>query len=190
MAIEPTAEQRIQERNSITGVRLLIAADVFIFLGFLFAYVYLRALNSNGLWRPPGVHPSGWLGGATVVALAVGAVCSVVTGRRTRAGGAALGLAGLALAAVLVATVLQGIQTFNPGFSPSYGGGFGSVMVGFTACMLVHLVAASYWGETLAATLWRNGPDLELASSADAFGLFMIFLAVVMAGAFVLFYVV
>lgn len=190
MAIEPTAEQRIQERNSITGVRLLIAADVFIFLGFLFAYIYLRALNSNGLWRPPGVHPSGWLGGATVIALAVAAVCGVLTGRRARVNGAASGLAGLALLAVLVATVLQGIQTFNPGFSPTFAGGFGSVMVGFTACMLIHLLGASYWSETLAATLWRNGPDVELASSADAFGLFMIFLAVVMAGAFILFYLV
>ena len=25
------------------------------FLGFVFAYFYLRSLNNNGLWRPAGV---------------------------------------------------------------------------------------------------------------------------------------
>jgi heme/copper-type cytochrome/quinol oxidase subunit 3 len=190
MTTRDAAPPSFEERNLTIGVRLLIAADVFVFISFLFAYVYLRALNSNGLWRPAHVDPSAALGGATVVLLAVAAVCGVVSSRNVRSGAGAVAPAAGALAAVVVAAVLQGIQTFNPGFSPSYGGGYGSVMVGFSACMLVHLLAAAYWSETLTATLLRSGGDVQLAASADGFGVFMVFLAVVMAGAFVLLYLV
>ena len=44
-------------RALFVGARLFVAADAFFFLGFLFAYLYLRALNSNGLWHPPA-HPT------------------------------------------------------------------------------------------------------------------------------------
>ena len=47
------------DRALFIGARLFVAADAFFFLGFLFAYLYLRALNSNGLWHPPHIHPSG-----------------------------------------------------------------------------------------------------------------------------------
>jgi heme/copper-type cytochrome/quinol oxidase subunit 3 len=188
MALYKSNSSELQERNMFAGVRLFLAADVFVFLAFLFAYVYLRALDSNHMWRPPGVHPSAALGGATLVALAVAAAAAVVSGRQARAGTRAVGPAAIALVGIVVAAVLQFIQTFNPGFSPSYGGGYGSVMIGFTACMFVHLLGATYWSETSLATLWRHGADGETAASAEGFGVFAVFLAVVMAVAFVLIY--
>jgi heme/copper-type cytochrome/quinol oxidase subunit 3 len=190
MALYKSNSSDLQERNMFAGVRLFLAADVFVFLAFLFAYVYLRALNSNHMWRPPGVHPSAALGGATVVALVVAAVAAVVAGRQARAGTSAVALAAVALAGIAVAAVLQGIQTFNPGFSPTYGGGYGSVMLGFTGCMFVHLLGATYWSETSMATMWRHGVDGEMAAAAEAVGVFATFLAVVMAVAFVLIYLV
>ena len=33
-----------------------------IFLGFVFAYFYLRSLNSHGLWRPSNVDPPQTIG--------------------------------------------------------------------------------------------------------------------------------
>jgi heme/copper-type cytochrome/quinol oxidase subunit 3 len=190
MALHKTTSTELQERNTFTGVRLILAADVFIFLAFLFAYVYLRALDSHDMWHPSGIDPSAGLGGATVGALVVAAAAAIMCGRHARAGSGALAPAGLALAAVVVAAVLQGIQTFNPGFSPTYGGGYGSVMIGFSATMFVHLLGAVYWSETLFATLARNGIDGETAASAEAFGVVASFLTVVMAGAFILLYVV
>jgi heme/copper-type cytochrome/quinol oxidase subunit 3 len=191
MSLSKTASpEDVQQRNTFVGVRLLLAADVFIFLAFLFAYVYLRALDTNNMWHPSGVNPSAGLGGATVGALVVAAAAAIMCGRHARAGSGAVAPAGLALAAVIVAAVLQGIQTFNPGFSPSYGGAYGSVMIGFSGCMLVHLLGVGYWAETLFATLARNGIDGESAASAEALGVVASFLTVVMAGAFVLLYLV
>ena len=43
------------DRALFIGARLFVAADAFFFLGFLFAYLYLRALNSkvSGTRRTP-----------------------------------------------------------------------------------------------------------------------------------------
>lgn len=190
MSLHKSTSTELQERNTFTGVRLILAADIFIFLAFLFAYVYLRALDTNNMWHPSGVNPSAGLGGATVGALLVAAAASIMCGRHARSGSGAVAPAGLALAAVIVAAVLQAVQTFNPGFSPTYGGGYGSVMLGFSGCMFVHLLGATYWAETLFATLARNGIDGETAASAEAFGVVAAFLTVVMAGGFVLLYLV
>jgi len=190
MAMYKSISSELQERNTFAGVRLVLAADVFIWLSFLFAYVYLRALDTNNMWHPSGINASGGLGGATVGALVVAAAAAIMCGRHARAGAGAAAPAALALAAVIVAAVLQAVQTFNPGFSPTYGGGYGSVMIGFSAAMFVHLLGAAYWAETLFATLARSGIDGETAASAEAFGVMASFLTVVMAGAFILLYVV
>src|SRR5260370_31422837 len=46
-----------------TGSRLAIGGLTFLFGCFVFAYFYLRSLNSNGRWQGSGfVHPSLWIG--------------------------------------------------------------------------------------------------------------------------------
>ena len=59
--ITPTAEDTadLVARDKSTGGRLFIAAEAFLFMGFVFAYLYLRALNNNGMWNPKGENPSG-----------------------------------------------------------------------------------------------------------------------------------
>src|SRR5690242_21851528 len=63
----------ILARNLQVGARLLAAAEAFAVLAFVFAYFYLRALNSNGDWRPHGVNPSAGIGVALAVCLVVSA---------------------------------------------------------------------------------------------------------------------
>ncbi len=46
-----------RSHNLRLGARLFVAADAFVFLAFLFAYLYLRSLNQHGLWRPPHTSP-------------------------------------------------------------------------------------------------------------------------------------
>ena len=41
--------------NLRLGARLFVAADAFVFLAFLFAYLYLRSQNNNSMWRPDGI---------------------------------------------------------------------------------------------------------------------------------------
>src|SRR5512146_556753 len=46
-------------RNIRVGSRIWGAAQAFFFLAFFFAFLYLRALNTNGLWRGwPHHHPT------------------------------------------------------------------------------------------------------------------------------------
>ena len=54
-----------------TGSRLAIGGLTFLFGCFVFAYFYLRSLNSYGRWQGSGfVHPSLWMG-TTIMLLAV-----------------------------------------------------------------------------------------------------------------------
>jgi len=99
-------------RNLVSAGHLLASATAFFFLSFVFAYFYLRSLNSAGLWKPKGVDTSlAW--GTVVTACWVAAAGLVRLGladhramRRPawRAKGAlalALGTAGLVIVLVI-----------------------------------------------------------------------------------------
>ena len=72
--------------NLTIGVRLLCSATAFLFISFLFAFFYLRAVNSNGLWRPKGVEPVQSWGIAVVVLMILAAVVFDVARRTVVAG--------------------------------------------------------------------------------------------------------
>ena len=185
--------------NLRLGARLFVAADAFVFLAFLFAYLYLRSLNQHGLWRPPHTSPSLALGLVTLLTVVGSAAALVVALRALRAGHPRnwRAGAGVSLALLLIAVVAQGWQLVDPGFSPYHAGAFGSVFVGFTATLFIHLLGATYWLETIVASSGafqreREGvakPSLLYEPSASAYGTFALFLAGVEVVAFVLIYV-
>jgi heme/copper-type cytochrome/quinol oxidase subunit 3 len=190
MAIARPNTDDVHARNLFAGSRLWIAADAFFFLSFLFAYVYLRSLDTNNMWRPPHTDPSTVLGLLTALLMVAAAGGAVVASRWAAAGRPFTLPAAVAAAAVVVAAVIQAVQLVNPGFSPSHGGAYGSVFVGFTAGYFLHLLGAAYWSETVAATAARTPGSPELAADAEGSSAFLVFLAVVMVGAFVLIYLV
>jgi len=181
------AEIQLEARNAGTVARLIVAADVFLWMGFLFAYFYLRTLNSNGDFNPHGQNPSGTMGTISLVVAVLSAAAVAVAGNRIKAAGSTAyrGAAGIGLLLLVVFLVLQGIQLFDPGFAPANGGGFGAVFIGFTAAYVVHLVGGLYWLETL--VVQRGGPA---ASQASSFALVWYFLVAVFAVFWLLFYVV
>jgi heme/copper-type cytochrome/quinol oxidase subunit 3 len=184
--------------NLRLGARLFVAADAFVFLAFLFAYLYLRSVNQHGLWHPPHTSPSLALGIVTLVTVVGSAGALTLALRALRAGKPRnwRAGAGLSLALLLVALVVQGWQLVDPGFSPYHGGAYGSVFVGFTATLFAHLLGATYWLETIVASSGafhreREGvaqPSLLYEPSASAYGTFALFLAGVEVVAFVLLY--
>ncbi|HEY3766931.1 MAG TPA: hypothetical protein VGL44_17335 [Gaiellales bacterium] len=188
--LTPTAGDtlELETRNQSTAGRLFVAADAFLFLGFLFAYLYLRALNNNGMWNPHGQNPSGTMGAVVLVlVVATAAVLHVSAGRMASAGPAAFrGLATVALLLGVAATVLAGSQVFRPGFSPSHSGGFGSVFIGFIAFYFIHLIGGIYWLETQVV----QRPSDVLRASVPPCVLYWWSLAVVIAIFSVLFYLV
>jgi heme/copper-type cytochrome/quinol oxidase subunit 3 len=141
-----------QPRAMWVGARQLCGAAAFFFVSFVFAYFYLRSLDTHGDWKIGSVHPSIGLGVAISVVLAVSAVALRVAATRpdvaVPAGAAALGLA-------LLSVVLQVIEWTTLGFGPA-SGGYASVFIGWTAFYAVFALACAYWIETQVATIWRR----------------------------------
>jgi heme/copper-type cytochrome/quinol oxidase subunit 3 len=143
-------------RNLVSASYLLAGATAFFFIAFVFAYFYLRALDSGGMWKPKGVDTSvGW--GTAVVA------CYVLSALLVR-----LGLSDhralrrpqwrvkglVALLAGVAGLVLQVVAWTQQGFGPA-DGGFASVYFGWTAFLFLFVLGTLLWLEMTLATSFR-----------------------------------
>jgi heme/copper-type cytochrome/quinol oxidase subunit 3 len=153
------------------GARLWASATLFFFFAFLFAYFYLRSLNSNGLFRPKHVHPPQTFGALITVAVVAAAVLLRLgfadhrADRRPawRVKGAA------ALAVLVLAVALQIAEWATQGFGPA-DGGYASVFVGWTGLQALFLLGLLYWLETTLATSirYRGAQNERAAAEAPA----------------------
>jgi heme/copper-type cytochrome/quinol oxidase subunit 3 len=153
--VSPYAElepPEILARNLQVGARVMAAAQSFALLAFVFAYLYLRTLNSNGDWRPKHVNPSAGIGVALIVCLVLCAV-AYFAGVRRLGDGTERGwriAASTALVLGLGAVGLIVAQLASIGFGPT-SGGYASVFVGWHAFYGVNLLLVLVWLETLVA---------------------------------------
>jgi heme/copper-type cytochrome/quinol oxidase subunit 3 len=188
MAVTPYAEPpELERRIQSLGSILLAAATAFFFIAFLFAFLYLRALNSNGLWGAgkPHHHVHASLG------LGIGILVCVLVG--VAAARAALLLpafwlpaTGAALLLGLAAVALQCWQWAHLGFGPG-DGGYASVYLGWTGFFTIFVFGAMYWLETIVATAVRTRAAVaEVAPQLAGFGVFWTVLGLVEIAAFVL----
>ena len=152
-----------QPRAMWVGARQLCGAAAFFFLAFVFAYFYLRSLDTHKDWKIGPVNPSIGLGVAIVVALLLSAAAMRAAATQpeltVRAGAAALVLA-------LLAVLLQVIQWTTLGFGPA-SGGYASVYIGWTAFYAVFTLFCAYWIETQVATHWRRRRHGVLVTPAE-----------------------
>jgi heme/copper-type cytochrome/quinol oxidase subunit 3 len=136
-----------------TGSRLAIGGLTFLFGAFLFAYFYLRSLNSSGLWQGSGfVRPSLWIGTTIMLLAEVSAGVHYIGLQRIKAGRKSTwqitGL--LALGLGLAAVAFQIYQLVDLPFAPG-SSGYASVFAGFYPVFLVVQLAALLWLEILLA---------------------------------------
>jgi heme/copper-type cytochrome/quinol oxidase subunit 3 len=141
-----------QPRAMWVSARQLCGAGAFFFISFVFAYFYLRSLDTHKDWKIGSVNPSTGLGVTILVVLIISAVAMRLASTRPEltvpAGGAAALLA-------LLAIVLQVILWTTLGFGPA-SGGYASVYVGWTAFYTVFMLFCVYWIETQVASVWRR----------------------------------
>jgi heme/copper-type cytochrome/quinol oxidase subunit 3 len=186
--------------NISVGVRLLASATAFVFMSFLFAFLYLRAVNSAGLWRPRSVNPvQGWGIAVLVLVLAASVLWDlarrqVVSGTETRWRRGALLVLGLGVLVI----VAQGLEWATISFRTD-DGGWAAVFWGWTAVFLLFWLGALYWMETLVAQSLRRPPAAAregsagselLRPSADACVVFLYTLAVIQVITYILLYLV
>jgi heme/copper-type cytochrome/quinol oxidase subunit 3 len=140
-----------QPRATWVAVRLFIGSVTFFFLSFVFAYFYLRSIDSNHSWKIGAVNPSLGLGVAIAALFAVSAIVLRLGAKRpTDTLGA--GIAALVLA--VAGIVLQFVEYTTLGFGgPS--GAYASVFIGWTGTYAVFAIGCVYWIETQVAGLWR-----------------------------------
>jgi heme/copper-type cytochrome/quinol oxidase subunit 3 len=157
---EPTATQ---PRNLWVSARLGAGAVAFFNLPFVFAYFYLRSLDTKAHWKIGAVHPSSAMGIAIVVAIALSAALARA-GRphRVQAG-------ALAIVLGLVAVALQCIEYTTVDFGPA-SGGYASVYFGWTAMYAVGVLIAMYWLEVQVATLARAPRGTRVEAELTAGG--------------------
>jgi heme/copper-type cytochrome/quinol oxidase subunit 3 len=135
---------------SWTGVRLAVGAMTFLFGAFIFAFFYLRSLNSHHLWYTASTHPSQPVGVTIMILIVLSAAVQTIALQRIKAGhkGAWLTGATLALLLGLAAVGVQVWQLLNLGFWPG-ASGFASVFVGYNPIYLTIALCAMIWLETL-----------------------------------------
>jgi heme/copper-type cytochrome/quinol oxidase subunit 3 len=136
-----------------TGSRLAMGGLSFLFGSFVFAYFYLRSLNSGGRWHGSGYHAPPMAMGTVIMALVVvsavlqwAALQRIKRGSKTawQAGGLIAFLIGLAAIALQITELLN--LPFFPGSS-----GYASVFVSGYPVLLVIWFCAMIWLETLLA---------------------------------------
>jgi heme/copper-type cytochrome/quinol oxidase subunit 3 len=149
------------------GARLWASATVFFFFAFLFAYFYLRSLNSHGLFRPKHVHPPQTFGALITVAVVAGAIVLrlALADHRADRRPAWRVKGAVALAAFVCALALQIAEWATQGFGPT-DGGYASVFVGWTGLQALFVLGLLYWLETTLATSIRyRGAQNERAAA-------------------------
>jgi heme/copper-type cytochrome/quinol oxidase subunit 3 len=136
-----------------TASRLAVGGLCFLFGAFVFAYFYLRSLNSAGRWQGSGYQPPSMLMGSIIMAaVVVSAGIQYAALQQIKAGRKELWQIGALIALVLGvgAVVLQIIELLFLPFWPG-SSGFSSVFVGFYPVFLTILLAGMIWLETLLA---------------------------------------
>jgi heme/copper-type cytochrome/quinol oxidase subunit 3 len=138
---------------SWTASRLALGGLSFLFGAFVFAYFYLRSVNSHGRWHGSGYHPPSILIGTFIMFMVlVSASVQFIGTQRIKAGhkqewqiwGVAAFVIGLGAVALQIIELL--FLPFWPGSS-----GYSSVFVGFYAVFVVVVLTAMIWLETLLA---------------------------------------
>jgi heme/copper-type cytochrome/quinol oxidase subunit 3 len=134
-----------------TASRLAVGGLTFLFGSLVFAYFYLRSLNSHGRWHGVGfAQPSVAFGTIIIAIVVVSAVIHTLVLQRIKAGNKRAWQAGALVALILglAAVALMIIQLLFLPFWPG-SSGYSSVFVGTYPIYLTVVLAVMIWLETL-----------------------------------------
>jgi hypothetical protein len=157
-AMSPDEEEAVFYHESAlnaswTGVRLAVGGLSFLFGAFVFAFFYLKSLNSHHLWYPAGTlatHPQSGFGVTVMVLVVVSAAVQTLVLQRIKAGAKPIWLGGAVLALLLglAAIVIQIYQLVDLPFWPG-ASGFASVFVGYQPVFVAVAFCVMVWLEIL-----------------------------------------
>jgi heme/copper-type cytochrome/quinol oxidase subunit 3 len=190
-----------------TGARIAMGGMSFLFGAFVFAFFYLKSLNSHHLWYPAGFPgPQQSLGGTILGLIVVSALVQTLVLQRIKAGHKTIWIQG-AIVALLLGLAAVAVQIYQLAALPFWPGasGFASVFVGFYPVYLALAFCFMVWLEILIVRC-RAIPEISLVeqpptyaeafavqrfqASLSAFTVTWNYMAIVAVIAWILFYVV
>ena len=185
-----TAEAALDARLVAVGTWLFLAAQIFFFAAFWFAFFYLRGLNNNQAWRVQGVGPPSKGYGAVVLILAVLTAATYFVGSRqaTRALLFRL-LTPVALVFGIATCLFQGYEMWHLGFGLT-DGGYPSVFSAMTAAWLLQFVGTTVWLASIATQTGPAGDTIARRQPAASFAWVLLFLAAIGIVNYILLYLV
>ena len=189
--VDAVEQPDLLARNIRVGSRIWAASQAFFFLAFFFAFLYLRALNTNGLWRGwPPHHPSPSMAFGVAILMCVLGSAAVARGAVLVAPERWRVTAWAALVLALAAIGLQCAQFSSLGFGPT-DAAYASVFVGWSGLFTVFLLGTCYWLVTVIGDVTRaGGLPVVRAAAVDGVGFVMLVLAGIEIAAFILLYIV
>ena len=190
--VDAVEQPEVLARNIRVGSRIWAASQSFFFLAFFFAFVYLRALNTNGLWRGwPHHHPSPSMAFGVAILICVLGSAAIARGAVLVAPAMWRVTAWAALFLALAAIGLQCAQFSSLGFGPT-DAAYASVFVGWTGLFTLTLVGTVYWLATVVGDVSRVGETALAvrAAAVDGVSFVLLVLAGVEIAAFILLYIV
>lgn len=177
----------VVSRNLAIGAVLSAGATTFVFFCPFFAYLYLRSLNTAGMWRPDHVDPPQGFG-ATITALIVVSAIALKLAARPAGASAWIPLVALALVSGLAGVALQCVAYAQLGFGPT-DGGYASIFVAWTGLNAIFVFVTMLWAETVLAYGLRerrqtpppagdvDGPDALIQPRLAALAFYATYLA-------------
>ncbi len=143
------------------GSRVAIAMTITLFGGIIFAYFYLRSLNSHGLWDPHGETASTLMGTLILALVLFSAILANYGGMRLRKG-LTMDWQVASITALGAGVLAAGLQIWELTRLNFYPGAFGyaGVYVAFAPVYALVLFGAMYWLETLVARSFRSAAAL------------------------------
>jgi heme/copper-type cytochrome/quinol oxidase subunit 3 len=161
--------------SQYTGARLFVALSSMGFGGGVFAYFFLRSLNGNGLWRPPGQKVSPFISVTVLVLTLAGCALYFWSSRRLgRARSAATDWRVATAVSMLLLVLAAAVQFWGLSRLPFFPGssGYASVYVAVEPLFALWLLIGAVWAEMLLArslrVRWILAPVGDNASSATA----------------------
>ncbi len=116
-AVVYQTDEHTQRRTFLVGIRLFLAANTMLMGALLFAYLYLRANNNAGMWRPDGIADLASVPMAIILLLQLVCLAAVLVALAAarRGSGAVRGIAVVALLLGLASGVLRVFYQYNLG---------------------------------------------------------------------------
>jgi hypothetical protein len=154
-AMSPAEEEAVFYHESAlnaswTGARLAVGGLSFLFGAFVFAFFYLKSINSHHLWYTAASHPQSAIGVTVMILVVASAAVQTLALQRIKAGTKSVWLAG-AVVALVLGLVAISIQLWQLASLPFWPGssGFASVFVGFQPVFVAVTFCIMVWLEIL-----------------------------------------